>query len=119
DFELSQNYVMFWDKLEKANYFLESILLTLDEPTDGRLVAWLMANPIQDGGQWDMFVNLIKKYGVVPKDVMPETESSSASHLMNDRITYKLREDAARLRQAHAGGASESQLRIQKGAMVD
>ena len=119
DFELSQNYLMFWDKLEKSNYFLESILQTLEEPTDGRLIAWLMANPIQDGGQWDMFVNLVKKYGVVPKDVMPETESSSASHLMNDRVTYKLREDAARLRQAHARGESESQLRTHKHGMLD
>jgi bleomycin hydrolase len=119
DFELSQNYLMFWDKLEKANYFLESILQTLEEPTDGRLIAWLMANPIQDGGQWDMFVNLVKKYGVVPKDVMPETESSSASSLMNDRVTYKLREDAARLRQAHARGDSEARLRKLKGAMVE
>jgi bleomycin hydrolase len=119
DFELSQNYLMFWDKLEKANYFLESILQTLDEPTDGRLVAWLMANPIQDGGQWDMFVNLIKKYGVVPKDVMPETESSSASNLMNDRVTYKLREDAARLRQAHLRGENEARLRTHKTAMLD
>ena len=119
DFELSQNYLMFWDKLEKSNYFLESILQTLDEPADGRLVAWLMANPIQDGGQWDMFVNLVKKYGVVPKEAMPETESSSSSHMMNDRVTYKLREDAARLRQAHARGESESQLRTLKSAMLD
>ncbi|HLJ57069.1 MAG TPA: C1 family peptidase [Chthonomonadaceae bacterium] len=118
DLELSQNYLMFWDKLEKSNYFLESILQTLEEPADGRLVAWLLANPIQDGGQWDMFVNLVKKYGVVPKEVMPETESSSASHLMNDRVTYKLREDAARLRQAHARGEAIDQLRAHKTEMV-
>ena len=101
DFELSQNYLFLWDKLEKSNYFLESVLNTLNEDTDSRLIAYLMHSPIQDGGQWDMFVNLVKKYGVVPKDAMPETESSSASHLMNDRITNKLREYAARLRGAH------------------
>src|SRR5207237_4202974 len=98
---------------------LESILQTLDEPADGRLIAWLMASPIQDGGQWDMFVNLVKKYGVVPKEAMPETESSSASHLMNDRITYKLREDAARLRQAHGRGQSAAQLRARKSVILD
>src|SRR5690349_1250810 len=86
DFELSQNYQMFWDKLEKSNYFLESILKTLDEPTDGRLICYLVKDPIQDGGQWDMFVNLIKKYGVVPKEVMPETESSGNTAIMTDRI---------------------------------
>jgi len=114
DFELSQNYLMFWDKFEKANYFLENILQTLNEPTEGRLISWLRQDPLQDGGQWDMFVNLIKKYGVVPKTVMPETESSSSSRWMNDRITYKLREYAARLRRDYEQGASLSTLRAQK-----
>src|SRR2546430_6166680 len=118
DFELSQSYTFFWDKLERSNYFLESILQTLDEPTDGRLIAWLMANPIQDGGQWDMFINLIDKYGVVPKDVMPETESSSASNLMNDRVTMKLREYGARLRQAHGRGESMDSLKARKAEMM-
>src|SRR5581483_9176737 len=62
-FELSQSYLMFWDKLEKANYFLHNILCTLDEPVGSRLLDWLLTSPIQDGGQWDMFVNLINKYG--------------------------------------------------------
>ncbi len=118
DFELSQNYTMFWDKLEKSNYFLESILGTLAEPTDGRLISWLVASPIQDGGQWDMFVNLIKKYGVVPKDSMPETESSSSSGMMNDRVTNKLREYAKSLRQMHTDGYSIEHLRTQKEAML-
>jgi bleomycin hydrolase len=97
-FELSQNYQMFWDKFEKANYFLESVLETLDEETDSRLVSWLLMSPLQDGGQWEMFVNLVEKYGVVPKQVMPETFHSSKSAVMNRLVTRKLREDAARLR---------------------
>ncbi|HEV2473137.1 MAG TPA: C1 family peptidase, partial [Chthonomonadales bacterium] len=119
DFELSQNYLFFWDKLERANYFLESILRTLDEPTESRLIAWLMANPIQDGGQWDMFVNLVKKYGVVPKETMPETESSSSSGMMNDRATWKLREYACRLREAYQKGARLESLREKKRGMMD
>ena len=63
DFELSQTYTMFWDKLEKANYFLESILETLDEPTSGRLIQWLLMAPVQDGGPWDMLCSLIDNYG--------------------------------------------------------
>jgi bleomycin hydrolase len=118
DFELSQSYTFFWDKLERANYFLESVLKTLDEPTDGRLIAWLMANPVEDGGQWDMFVNVVKKYGVVPKQVMPETESSSASATMNDRLTQKLREYACRLRAAHRKGESREELEAQKSQML-
>ncbi|MBM3494826.1 MAG: aminopeptidase, partial [Armatimonadetes bacterium] len=119
NFELSQNYLMFWDKLEKANYFLESILDTLDEATDSRLIMWLVQNPIQDGGQWDMFVNLVRKYGVIPKEAMPETESSSSTGVMNERITLKLREYAARLRAGRRSGRSVAELRAQKMAMLD
>ncbi|RIV24140.1 aminopeptidase [Alicyclobacillaceae bacterium I2511] len=118
-FELSQTYPMFWDKFEKANYFLESILETLSEPTDGRLISWLLSSPVQDGGQWDMFVNLVEKYGVVPKWVMPETFHSSKSREMNDLLTAKLREDAARLRQAaKTRGASPLELREEKEHML-
>lgn len=118
DFELSQNYLMFWDKLEKANYFLENILATLDEPTGSRLLDWLCASPLQDGGQWDMFAALVKKYGVVPKEAMPETESSSRSADMNALLTLKLRQAASELRDAHAAGASEAELRVQKDALI-
>ena len=73
DFELSQVYPMFWDKLEKSNYFLENIIKTADDKINSRLVNWLVADPIQDGGQWDMFSNLIKKNGGVPIDARQET----------------------------------------------
>ncbi len=118
NFELSQSYMMFWDKLEKANYFLESVIATLDEPINGRLFMFLLRDPIQDGGQWDMFVNLVKKYGVVPKQVMPETESSSNSRAMNTIITTKLREYAAELRRLHAQGADTDALRQHKQEML-
>ncbi len=113
-FELSQNYTKFWDKLEKANYFLESILVTLDEKVGSRLLNHLLANPIQDGGQWDMFVNLIEKYGIVPKAIMPETESSSSTGQMNEHITGKLREFACLLRKSAAGGTSIEDLKEMK-----
>ncbi|MDA8193885.1 MAG: C1 family peptidase [Thermaerobacter sp.] len=118
EWEFSQAYPMFWDKMEKANYFLESILETLDEPRDSRVVAWLLANLMQDGGQWDMFVNLIEKYGAVPKSVMPETFHSSQSQVMNRLLNRKLRSDAARLRERHASGVGLSAVRAEKEAML-
>jgi bleomycin hydrolase len=117
-FELSQSYPLFWDKLEKANYFLEAILGTLDEPLASRLVWHLLQHPIQDGGQWDMFVNIVKKYGLVPKTVMPETESSSNTGRMTQVITAKLREYACRLREEHMRGATVAQLRTEKEGML-
>ena len=98
NFEFSQNYFMFWDKLEKSNYFLENILKTLDLVSDSRLIMHLLQAPVQDGGQWDMFVNLTEKYGLVPQSVMPETNHSSKSGMMNYLLTHKLREFASILR---------------------
>lgn len=117
-FELSQNYTLFFDKLEKSNYFLESILNTLDEPTEGRLIAYLLSGPLGDGGQWDMFANLIEKYGVVPKEVMPETAASSATRELVGYMTEKLREFACTLRTAYKNGASVEALRAQKEEMM-
>lgn len=119
DFEISQNHTMFWDKFEKANYFLEAVLQTLDEPTDGRLIAHLFQAPIQDGGQWHMFTNLVAKHGLVPKSVMPETESSSSTGQMNWHITLRLREFGCRLREAHREGAGLEALRAMKPAMLE
>ena len=59
EFELSQNYTLFWDKLERANYFLEAIIETADKPVDDRTVAFLLDHPLDDGGQWNMFVNVV------------------------------------------------------------
>lgn len=118
-FELSQNYLMFYDKLEKANYFLETVIKTADEPTDGRLVWSLLQDPISDGGQWDMFADLVRKYGVVPKSVMPETISSSESAGLNAALRTKLREFAADLRRRHAAGDGPAELRRRKDGMVE
>jgi bleomycin hydrolase len=117
-FELSQNHTLFWDKFEKANYFLESVLSTLDEPTDGRLIAHLFGAPVQDGGQWHMFINLVKKYGLVPKTVMPETESSGSTSQMNWQLTIRLREFGCRLRDGHKAGKSHEELRGLKPEMM-
>ena len=118
NFELSQSYLFFYDKLEKANFFLESILDTLDEPTGGRLIAWLLSSPMNDGGQWDMLCGLVDKYGVVPKYAMPESKASSASGEMDSVLTVKLREDACRLRSAYTAGAKREELAARKEEML-
>ena len=115
-FEFSQNYFMFWDKLEKSNYFLENILTTLDHESESRLIMHLLQSPVQDGGQWDMFVNLIEKYGLVPQSVMPETNHSSKSGMMNYLLTHKLREFASVLRRSNKLNIKE--LREKKQIML-
>ena len=77
-FELSQNYLALYDKIEKANYALESVLsLAERNPMEDRLFRFILENPVNDGGQWDMFVNLVLKYGLMPSESFPETYQSS------------------------------------------
>ena len=118
NFEFSQNYFMFWDKLEKANYFLENILKTLDQDYDSRIMMHLLQAPVQDGGQWDMFVNLIEKYGAVPQSVMPETNHSSKSGMMNYFLTHKLREFAYIIRKSNKSRTKIKDLRNKKEKMI-
>ena len=118
NFEFSQTYFMFWDKLEKSNYFFNSIIKTANKPWDSRLMMHLLDSPIQDGGQWDMWVNLINKYGVVPKSEMPETFQSGKSMRMNRMITRKLREFAKDLRDSIKNKITEESLFELKTTML-
>ncbi|MGD1818339.1 MAG: aminopeptidase C [Pleomorphochaeta sp.] len=118
-FELSQAYPFFFDKLEKTNHFLENIIETRDEDVDSREVAFLLKDPLGDGGQWDMFASLIDKYGVVPKAVMPESFSSSQSKFMDKLLTTKLREFAYQIRKAAKKNTTIEDLRNQKEEMLN
>lgn len=112
-FEFSQNYTAFYDKLEKINYFIESIDDFLEVDQDDRTLQHLLRTGIQDGGQWDMFVSLIDKYGVVPQSYMTETVSSSKTPPMNQIINLKLRQYAAHARKLHQQGQALDALKAQ------
>ncbi|KAK0628552.1 peptidase C1B, bleomycin hydrolase [Bombardia bombarda] len=99
EFELSQAYLFFWDKLEKANWFLEQIISTADMELDSRLVQTLVHEPLSDGGQWDMVYNLVAKYGLVPQALYPDSFNAGASSVINSIIFTKLREGALILRE--------------------
>ena len=96
--EFSQNYNSFYDLLEKSNLFLQAIIDTRSLPMDDRKVDWLIKNPIGDGGQFTGVSNLIMKYGVVPKEAMPETYQSNNTSGMLNILRQKLREYALELR---------------------
>ncbi|MDD4773452.1 MAG: C1 family peptidase [Eubacteriales bacterium] len=118
NFELSQSWLAFWDKFERCNYFLESIIATADRDIDDRTVSFILRTGVQDGGQWDMFVNIVNKYGIVPKDAFQETAQSSATGAMNGQINLSLKHNAAALRKMAAAGASADQLRAAKDKML-
>ena len=112
--EFSQNYLFFYDQLEKANLFLQGVIDTKDLPFEDRKVDWLFSNPLSDGGQFTGVSNLIMKYGLVPAEAMPETYQANNTSQMATLIKLKLREDGLDLREAAANGASAKKLQAMK-----
>jgi bleomycin hydrolase len=117
-FEFSHAYLQFWDKLEKANTFLEYIIEYRERDPMDREMEILFRSPYGDGGWWKYVVALIEKYGVVPKEIMPETNSTGNTGMMNKLITRKLRADAGKLRKMHSDGKTLDELRIEKDNML-
>ena len=95
NFELSQSYLAFYDRLEKSNYLLEAVSELLDKEYDDRTLAFLLQNGVGDGGQWDMLVSLANKYGLCPKNVYPETNTSSATRETAQLINFTIRKFAS------------------------
>jgi bleomycin hydrolase len=118
EFEFSENHLFFWDKLEKANMFLETIIETSDRDIDDRELQAILKDPVPDGGWWNYVVALIDKYGAVPKPVSTETKHSSATRRLNGILGGMMRHDAAKLREMAAGGASVEDLRAVKKDML-
>lgn len=114
DFEFSESYLFFFDKLEKSNQYLENVLATLDEDTDSQLFKVINENPVGDGGWWQMFVPLVKKYGLVPKDAYLESANSRNSVAFEQYLNTVLRQFAAALRDGHDAGKSVDELRALK-----
>ena len=92
---------------------------TASEKSNSRIVSHLLSYPLEDGGQWDMWVNLINKYGVLPQSEMSESFSTSQSSQMNKMISNKLREYASELRKSFKNGESLDKIREMKNIMID
>ncbi|CCH44544.1 Bleomycin hydrolase [Wickerhamomyces ciferrii] len=118
ELQLSQNYLFFYDKLEKSNYFLDKIIETSGEDVNSRLIQEFLTSPTNDGGQFTMFLNLIEKYGIVPQDQYPDVYSSTASRKLNELITTKLREFAEILRDLKNKGENESKIQEIKSNQI-
>jgi bleomycin hydrolase len=118
EFQFSENYVFFYDQLEKSNLFLQSIIDNVSKPMDDRLVEWLFKNPISDGGQFTGIADLITKYGVVPAECMPETYNSNNTGVYADLLSEKLREYGLQLREMYSKGTKVAGLMAQKQKML-
>ena len=109
--EFSQNYLFFYDQLEKANLFLQGVIDTKDLTFEDRKVDWLFSNPLSDGGQFTGVSNLITKYGLVPAEAMPETYQSDNTSQMANLLKLKLREYGLELREAPKSKVQDMKIR--------
>lgn len=117
-FEFSHIYLQFWDKMEKANSFLEYMIEYRDRDWQDREVVFVLKKPIPDGGYWENFVDLVTKYGVMPKEAMTETASSGSTGMMNKAIGRILRKDAMELREIYKETGSVRKMREAKPEML-
>ncbi|XP_036370871.1 bleomycin hydrolase isoform X1 [Octopus sinensis] len=120
EFEFSQAYLFFWDKLERSNFILDAFIdCARNGNTAGsRVVDHLLVNASDDGGQWDMLVNLISKYGIVPKNIYPDTVSCEASRYLVSIISHKMREYCKILQENVVKGVTDADLQVLKEGMV-
>jgi bleomycin hydrolase len=118
EFEFSETYLYFWDLMEKSNLFLNNMVNSAQLSIDDQKVKWYLRSPVDDGGQWINFVNLAKKYGMVPKDAMEETNSSENTSLLIKFINTKLREDAIEIRGMVAAKADQKKVAARKVEML-
>ena len=117
-FELSQSYLAFYDRLEKANYLLEAVIELIDKDYDDRTLTFLLQGGVGDGGQWDMFVSLVNKYGLCPKNVYPETTTSSATYETAKIINFNIRKFAAKAKALYEDKGLEA-VRKEKETLLD
>ena len=89
-FEFSQPYLYFWNKVELCNYLMEVFIETAREEIDGRMMMFLLKMPGQDGGQWDMLVNVVEKHGLLPKEYWPESASTESSGNFTSLLAVKV-----------------------------
>ena len=116
--EFSQAYLFFYDQLEKANLFLQGVIDTGKKPMDDQRVQFFFKNPINDGGTFCGVADLTEKYGLVPKQVMPESYSSDNTSRMARLISSRLREDGLKLRKMVAEGKKAADIEKVKTVML-
>lgn len=117
-FEFSEIYPFFWDQLEKSNLFLQGILDTSKSPMSDKTVEWFFQHPLSDGGTFTGVADIVSKYGLVPKEAMPETNSSDNTSRMANLISLKLKEYGLQLREMAANGAKAATLEKEKTTML-
>ena len=115
ELEFSQVYLFFYDQLEKSNLFLQAVIDTRKSPMDDKTVQWLFQHPLSDGGTFTGVADLVTKYGLVPKGVMPETFASNNTSRFTSFLKRKLREDGLILRESPKTG---NELQKQKEKML-
>lgn len=117
--EFSQNYLMFYDKLEKTNYYLEKLMKMLDRDINDRYLRFILDRPARDGGEWHMIANLINKYGLVPKEIMPDTYNRENSKFLNEILGYKIREAYSEMQSMAFSNKNANEIRDHKNKVMD
>ena len=116
--KFSQDYLFFWDQLEKANLMLQGVIETAKKPIDDQRVQFFFHHPLNDGGTFCGVADLAEKYGLVPAEVQPETFSADNTSKMSSIIKSKLREQGLELRRMVNDGKKAKDIQTRKTQML-
>lgn len=90
DFEFSETYLFFWDKLERSNMYISWFIDNPNATFKDDSFDYMITDFMSDGGWWNTFINLVSKYGLVPVSAMKQTFQSEDSDDMNTIIQNHL-----------------------------
>ncbi len=116
--EFSQDYLFFWDQLEKANLFLQGVIDNADKSLDDTRVQFFFKSPINDGGTFCGVADLADKYGLVPREAMPETYSAENTSKMATIMKSVLRQQGLKLRDMVTAKKSKKDIQAAKTEML-
>lgn len=119
DFELSDNFITFFHRLEKTNTTYEKIINTKTVDATKIIKKGILEDPINETGNWQTFVEIVKKYGLVPMEVMPITIEGEDAKRVNNLYAETVRKNALLLLELKKQNKPKEEIRKQKMKMLN
>ena len=119
ELELSNNYIAFFDKLEKSNNAYENAINLEKTDFDYIRKENVFTFCVSEGGYWEWFVAIVNKYGIVPKSIMPNAFESDDWEKLELIYTEKVKKDILKLIKLKEQNTSIEEIRKVKEKFVE
>lgn len=118
-FELSDNFIAFFHRLEKANTTYEKVITSKTTDLDKIVNKNILKNPVEEVGNWKTFIGIVKKYGLVPMKIMPTTVEGESATRVTNLFSETVRSNAIALIKLKQQNKSIEEIRKEKIKMLE